>query len=108
MGGAAEAKTVGEEASPVVTIGVSLRKALGEEVALAIFPMCVVEIAPVPGGDGVVFVAGDVSAGHAFVEIGLGFEEALEGGAGEFAGIPGMIGLNLRIAHAGKERCVAD
>ena len=66
-------------------------------------------VAPCPGGERFLLVGLRLDAGHALVLDRLAGEEALERGAGELAGIPGMIRPNLRITdarldHRGKDQ----
>src|SRR4051812_38475625 len=99
MGGPAEGKPVGEEAQPIISVGLPIGEAFTEAVAGAVFPVGVVEVAPVPGGQSLVLVGVYGAAGDAMVEGRLGSEEPLERGARQLAWIPRVVRLHLRIAR---------
>jgi hypothetical protein len=100
MGGAAQAEAVGEQTGPVVA-GAQVAapgEALAPEVLGPLLAVEVVSVAPQPGGEGLVLVGLHFDAGDAAVKLRLGTLETVEGGTGEFAGIPGVVGTDLRIA----------
>ena len=103
MGGAAEAVAVGEEAGPVVAgAGVAaLAIAFAPEVGGALGAVPVVRVAPEEGGEGLLLVGLRLDADDALVELGLRGEEPLERRAGEFAGVPRVVGFGLGIADVG-------
>src|SRR5262249_54530577 len=57
--------------------------------------------APQPGGQGLLLVGGRPDADDALVERGLSGGETVEGGTGQLAGIPGVIGADLWVADVG-------
>ena len=103
MRGAAQAEAVGEQAGPVFARSqiAAAAEALAPEVLGPFLAVPVVRVPPQPGGQGLVLVGGAVAADDAAVHLGLRGEEALEGRAGQLAGIPRVIGADLRIADAG-------
>jgi hypothetical protein len=100
---AAQAVAVGEEAGPVfptAALAVVL-EALAPEILGPLLGVEVVGVPPEPRGERFVLVGGAVAAGDALVRGGLRHEESFERRAGEFAGIPGIVGGDLRIANPG-------
>jgi hypothetical protein len=91
---------VGEEAGPVFAGAeiAALVPSLAPEILLPFGPVPVVRVAPEPGGERLLLVGFNVLSGHALVELGLRGEEPLERGAGELAGVPRVIGLDLGIS----------
>src|SRR5262249_31126420 len=55
-------------------------------------------VAPQPGSEGTLFVGGGLDTDNPLVKFRLRGDQALESRAGQFAGIPGVIGSHLRIA----------
>src|ERR1051325_6601701 len=99
----AKAKAAAEESGPEFAVLLRFQKARAEDVRSAFGGMGVMRISPVPGGQGLVFFRLDLPSRFARIVFGFGFEEALEGGAGQFAGVPGVGGLQLRVS-AGARR----
>ena len=63
----------------------------------AVQGVVIVRVAPEPRGQGLLLVGRRLHADDPAVILRLRGEEALEGGAGQFAGIPGVIRLDLRV-----------
>ena len=106
VGGPAQAEAVGEQAGPVLAgAGVAaLAGALAPEVLGPLLAVPVVRVPPQPRGEGPVLVGRAVAAGDPLVELRLRLEEPLERGAGQLAGVPRVLGPELRVADVGGRR----
>ena len=64
--------------------------------------MPVVGVAPKPGGQCLAFIGVDTFSGDPFICLSLRGEQTIKIGHGKFAGIPRVIGPDLRIADVTK------
>jgi hypothetical protein len=99
---AAEREAVCEQAGPILANSVPFLKAAAEAVLLAFLAVGVVQIAPIPACERLVFVRADVASRRAFIGIGLGLDETVKRGSRELAGVVGVGRLDLRITNGGE------
>src|SRR5262249_2877615 len=96
---AAQPEAEGEQSSPVFAGPVLLMsKAFAPQVLPAILRVIVMGIAPKPRRQGLLFLGPGLYPDHAAIDLRLSREEALEGRAGQLAGVPRMVGMYLRVA----------
>src|SRR5258706_14276100 len=79
MRGSAKAETMCKETAPIVSIPVGVCESLAKQVALSLFAMPVMQVAPIPRGQCLILVTFDLPPGHALVQFRLRFEQALKG-----------------------------
>jgi hypothetical protein len=104
VGGAAQPEPVGEQPGPVLP-GAEVaagREPLAPEVFGPLLAVPVVGVPPQPGGQHLVLVGVGGAARDPLVDGVLGGEQPGERGAGEFPGVPRVVGGDLRVADAGR------
>src|SRR5262249_29401269 len=106
---AADAVTESEQPLPEFPIEcvAALREPRVPVIARAFVAVEIMEIAPVPRRQHLVFVRLNLPPGDARIKLRLSLEQPLKRRTRKLARIPRMIRLDLRIAHSGKGR-VAD
>jgi hypothetical protein len=94
---------VGKQARPIVTRAqiAPLGETLSPQILGPFLAVGIVRIPPQPGGEDFVLFGRRFAANHTLIDLGLSCLQPRQRRAGQLAGIPGMIGANLRVTNVG-------